>query len=217
MAYPTTCAGWVTYVQDFLDVGDYSTAQVQGFIDEAHEVLNRDLNSYWMEKETTYTTLASGTKINLLANIADFNRIKLVNLLGLYPLDTMSYNEMKALIADATKGIVGIAETSKNFCIFAGQLYVFPWPPTGTVIEIGYYMKVPSLKIGTTETNVFTVNHPDILLMASCVAAAPYMSEDERVTMWQASYNMKRDAINNVSQSAKLGSTPLKRILKVMR
>jgi len=216
MAYPTTNAGWLTYIKDYLDVGDYADATVQSFLDEATIMLNRELNSFWMEKETTYTIAGGFTTIDLMAAVPDFNRIRLVGIQGKYPLDSMTLNEIKTLIADIAAGQVDSGSGPTNYCITAQRVYLQPMPSLADVVEISYYAQVPALG-GGTDSNVFSLRHPDLFTIACAKAAAPYMAEDERVPGWESSYNSKVQSINDHATDARIGSTPLKRVVKALK
>jgi hypothetical protein len=59
--------------------------------------------------------------------------------------------------------------------------------------------------------NVFTVNHPDLLLYASCLEGSRFIVEDERIPVWNDAYNQGLINANLVAKQSKLGSVPLKR------
>lgn len=212
MAFPTTYVGWITYIRDWLSADEYSDAQIASFLDLAQLRLNREMESYGMEADVQIT-LAGATPVTITGLVADFNKIRLVSIPTVGPLDVVSINEMKKLLEE-NPGSEGT--TPKKYAIDAGKLYIYPEMAAGEVIDFFYYKKIPYLS--TTPpvgSNVFSSDHPDALLYASLLAAAPYMKDDEDTAAWSASYLAALSTGNSVSNRIKLGSTPLKREIKV--
>lgn len=217
MGYPTTYANWIIYIRDYLDVDDYTTAQIDSFLSEAHLMLNRDLNSEHMEVMVPYTVPPSPTLPIPVSTIAsDFNRVRLVNRLLEPALDVVTINEMIDKMAAKNKGDMRAVEP-KWYCIDTKKLYVIPYLVEADVVQFWYYKKVPFLQAAgpTVNSNEFTDYHPDLLLVAACVAASPYLVEDERIPMWVSDYTKKVDDINKSAKDSKMGSTPLKREVKI--
>jgi len=207
----TGYAGWIEGVRDYIGSDEYSDAQIEIFLFLAQKQLNRDLMSTWMEKSMALTITAPtyGAALDLLTNITDFGKIRLVNVDSSPPLDVSAINEMIALMDEDTSSVVS-TDDPKSYCIDAGLLYVYPWPAVDAVVNVRYYEEVIPISL-TLASNTFTDYHEDILLYAACLAAAVYQVEDERIPVWKSEYERLKLEINNNSAKIKMGSTPLKR------
>jgi hypothetical protein len=210
MAFPTTLADWRIYVKDFINADDYTDAQIDTFLDLAQTRLNKEMSSYAMEAMFPHTIVGpANVPIDLPTVLADFNKIRLINAVGVGPLDVQAINEIKKTI----EGDPASQDDPARYCIDAKKLYIFPWPAVSDVIEIYYYKKIPLLGPGV-DSNVFTTDHPDALLFAACLEAAPYQIEDERIPIWENKYVTALAVANNESNRIKMGSTPLRREIK---
>jgi len=208
MAFPTTLNGWIAYVRNWIGADEYSDAQIGNFLDLAQVRMNTDLMSFYMEKLFSYTVLAAGLNqpINLVTVLPDFGKIRLVSVQGVGPLDVAALNEYVAKAQNPNNTYY----VPRIYSIDANKLYIWPWPAEGDIVDIHYYEKVPLLS-ATINSNTFTLKHPDLLLYASSLEAAPYMVEDERIPVWESKYMTGVLIANAASNKIKLGSTPLLR------
>jgi hypothetical protein len=208
MAFPTSFNGWIAYIRNWIGADEYSDAQVGSFLDLGQVKLNTDLSSFHMEKLHHKTILAPdhAQPINLQLEIPDFNKIRLVVVQGVGPLDVEAMNEYQKKAQDLTN----TCYTPSTYVIDAQKLYINPWPAEDAVVDIYYYEMVPSLS-ASVASNTFSLHHPDLLLYAASLEAAPYMVEDERIPVWENKYTGGVLAANAASAKIKMGSTPLKR------
>jgi hypothetical protein len=65
---------------------------------------------------------------------------------------------------------------------------IAPTPDAAYPFELSYFEKVDPLDSVNT-SNWLTLNAPDLLLYACLLETAPYLKDDERVAVWQASYD----------------------------
>lgn len=211
MAFPTTYAGWIAYIRDWLSADEYSEAQIASFLDLAQLRLNRELESYYMEGVAPITTI-DVNPIDILTHVPDFNKVRLVSLPNVGPLDVMAVNEIKLLLATKPNGCY-----PRGYCIDAGLLYMYPVVAIDTVIDFLYYKKIPSMVGGSTpvNSNVFSINHQDALLYASLLAGSPYMRDNEDVQIWESQYALALMAGNQNSNHIKMGSSPLVRDVRI--
>lgn len=217
MGYPTTFAGWKAFIRDFIDADDYTDTQIENFMNEGNIKLNNELDSQYTEKYVAYTWAAGGIKTPVLTIATDYSSIINVNVQYRKSLRSLAINEMMDLIASYYNGMTVISnDEAECYCISEQQLYIFPIPPDGTIIEFRYDLAAPPLATGV-DSNVFTVNHPDVYLYAACTAASVYMTEDERKAIWKDEYENKRMAIDLQAKAAKAGSSPLTRNFETMK
>jgi hypothetical protein len=208
MAFPVTLQGWVSYVRNWIGADDYSDAQIGNFIDLAHVRLNTDLMSYPMEKLFHHTILAPDHQqpIDLAMTIPDFGKVRLVSVQGIGALDVAALNEY----VDKAGDLTNTCYIPELYNIDHQMLYIWPWPAEDAVVDIHYYEKVPTLS-SSLNTNTFSLYHPDLLLYAATLEAAPYMVEDERIPVWEAKYATGVMTANSAVSKIKMGSTPLLR------
>jgi hypothetical protein len=208
MSFPTSYMGWIAYVRNWIGSDEYSDAQVGQFLDLAQTRMNRELSAYGMEQRFTINVLEAmaGNPISLSLNVPTFNRIRLVSVRGVGPLDVSAVNEIQRLIEENADS----GGDPKYYCIDADTLYIYPGVGANSLIDVFYYEKVLPLS-ESVSTNTFTRDHPDALLYAACLEAAPYQVEDERIAIWEKKYVEAVAVANDITNRIKMGSTPLKR------
>ena len=212
MAWPVTTAGWRDKVRDWLDVDDtlaVPDVALDTCLDMAVDNLNADVDSLYAEAppvDYTCTGLELWPMDITALGVQDYNRMILVNAEGGPAMDAKAINEMVNLISTNTSP----SSKPAAYAVQANQLYVWPQPSTGTVIQIRYSKKVPYLS-NLVNTNVYTVNHASAFLYAALIAAEPYIAEDERLGTWKALYDGQISTINLTAKQARMGSTPLVR------
>ena len=196
-------AAWVSGVRTWLDADSLTDAQVQDFIALAHDRLNRDLNAWEMEA-TINRTAASG----VVTLPADFNRIRQVSVdgTGIYLASTKGEIANRKARKD---------ETERLFAIDAGTIILYPALVDGTVVAIDYFVKVPEISVSVS-SNIFTTSYSDLLLWASLVEGSLFIVEDERGAIFEAKYQAGLKAANENPKKVKLGSTPLRRIVRAV-
>lgn len=217
MALFADYTAWLQGIRDWIGSDEYSDAQIATFLSMAEMRLNRELNAYWMEGDISLTVttvgpnpIVPGVPIPIVANIPDFNKIRLVvPNPNAPPAVVLAINEFKTLTATD-----GSTEEPYFYAIDADKLFIFPITVTDQVVEVLYYKLIPGISMMAPD-NIFTTYYADILLMAACLEAAPYQVEDERIPMWENKYASLKDIYNAVSSRIKAGSTPLKREIKV--
>lgn len=196
-------AAWVSGVRSWLDADHLTDAQVQAFLSLAHDRLNRDLNAWEMEATINRTAAAGAVTLP-----ADFNRIRQVSITGtgIYQAST------KGEIANRT---AADDETERLFAIDAGAIILWPTLIDGAVVTIDYFVKVPEISVSVA-SNIFTNNYSDLLLWASLVEGSLFIVEDERGAIYEAKYQAGLKASNENPKKVKLGSTPLRRMVRAV-
>jgi hypothetical protein len=205
----TGYAGWIVGVRDWLSVAEFTDAQIETFLALGQARLNRDLLAYRMEKIVAVLTIAGQSYLTLDTAVPDFNKVRLVRYPGAGALQVLAMNELAIEYSkDPNSG------TPKFYAIEANQLIFQPIPATTATFHLHYYQKVTPIS-GTLDTNLFTEYYSDAMLYASCLEAAPYMAEDERIPVWESRYAAAVTAYNIEGKKIKMGSTPLTRTLNV--
>jgi hypothetical protein len=82
-------------------------------------------------------------------------------------------------------------------------------PEDGTEIELTYYAEIPALSDSST-TNWLLTRWPDLYLYGSLMHAAPYLKEDERVTVWAGLHDRALEEIRMEDHKAQWSGSTLK-------
>jgi hypothetical protein len=191
---------WVTGVKDWLDVDEYSDAKIGEFIELAQLRLDRELNSYHMEATELLVSVDGNFTLP-----ADFNRVRLVSLGGTGTYDPVSKSEYVNQVARN--------ESNRIFTIDANNLAIWPLVSDGTEIMFDYYFKTDHIQTGIN-VNMYTEHHADLLLWASMIEGFLYMTENDRLQIFEAKYQNAIEAFNFNPKRIKMGSTPLKRMVR---
>ena len=89
-----------------------------------------------------------------------------------------------------------------HYAHIGDQLEVFPTPNTSYEVELLYFRKIPSLS-DAVPTNWLLSDHPDAYLYGALVQAAPYLDDDQRLTVWGGLYGSTVNSINAESKKAR--------------
>jgi hypothetical protein len=193
---------WKAGVKDWLDADHLTDSQIESFLTLAQERMNRELNAWEME-----ATINDTAYFGAVALPADFNRIRQVSIEGVGTFLASTKGEIINLAAAGD-------DAERYFAIDAGQIILWPMPADGTDVTIDYYMKVHHVSDAEPLT-IFTTSYPDLMLWASLVEGSNFIVEDERVQLFEARYQAALEASNQKPKRVKLGSTPLRRFVRV--
>lgn len=94
-----------------------------------------------------------------------------------------------------------IAREADNF-IFG------PYPDSAYTIKGVYYKKLDALS-GSSLTNWFTINAPDLLLFASLTEAKEFIEDDSRIELWERKYQQAADRIRREDEQEEFSGSPL--------
>jgi len=196
-------AAWVSGVKDWLDADHLTDAQIGSFISLAQDRMNRELSVF--EMEATVTLTAASGSVTLPAN---FNRIRQVSVAGVGTYDASTKGEIVKVTADKN-------EDRRFFAIDAGSIIIWPTLLDGAQVTVDYYVNVPSIGAGLN-SNVFSDSYANLLLYASMAEGSNFIVEDDRAQGFEAKYLLNLEIANQKSKRVKLGSTPLRRVVRVM-
>ena len=108
------------------------------------------------------------------------------------PVTTLEYLPPEALTA---KRAASTANGKPLFYTMIGtEIQVYPVPSGDYTAEMVYYSKIPSLSDSET-TNWLLTLAPDIYLYGSLLQSAPYLQDDNRLSVWNALYQKKIEDI----------------------
>ena len=104
---------------------------------------------------------------------------------------------------------VNTAGRPKYFAHVGQTIELFPTPDATYTTELVYYQKIPALSDSQT-TNWLLGDAPDAYLYGALMQAAPYLGEDERVTVWNSLYNAAVASLNAASEKTKNSASALR-------
>jgi hypothetical protein len=175
---------------------DDLTAVIPDFISLAEADLARGVRHWRMEKRSTatidtrYTELPDGFLDPMRFHLGvDQQNIELTS-----PSELQKYRNESS----------DVAGRPKLYAITGGQIEVWPSPDTSYTGELYYYAKINPLS-DAVSTNWVLQYYPDAYLYGSLIHSAPYLSDDQRTTVWAALYKSATDGINSNNDKAKFG------------
>ena len=216
MAYPTTLVDWIALIKSQLDIEDLTNAQLQTSFDLAQSKLNRELRSQWMLGNTSYAWVLAVNNIDLLTVVPDLNEIFAIligsNTVVLEGLSIFEYYQYASTSNPTNVNLPISAEFDDIphfYSIFGSTLYIWPYPGDTAIVNIMYYKEIPLIgSVGSENSNVFSLKHPDLLLLAALVEANTFIVEDERNPIFEAKYMSRLEAYNLSAINYRLGATP---------
>jgi hypothetical protein len=95
------------------------------------------------------------------------------------------------------------------YTMIGQQFQVVPEPDGEYDSELLYYGKIAALS-DAAPTNWMLTENPDLYLYGALVQSAPYLKEDERVTLWAGLYQQLFSDMMLADERARIGSSKLK-------
>jgi hypothetical protein len=175
---------------------------VDTFIDLAEADMSRRIRHWRMEKRSTailssqYTSLPDDFYEPIRMSISSGDT---------YRLDQESHAQILSRREEA-KNATGIP---KYFTIFDGAVEVFPTPADTYTLEMVYVGKIQPLSSSNT-SNWVLQHFPDAYLYNSLMHSAPFLEQDNRLTVWSALGEKAINSINEDNNRAKFGSSGLR-------
>lgn len=192
-------------IADFLNRSDL-TSVIPTFIDFAEAEFNRNLR---VRQMVTRAEAVIDTRFSAVP--ADFVEAKdLVIVTGnpVTPLQFVTQQEMAQLRSTS----ITSAGKPKYFSVVGGQFEVAPTPDGEYSLEMSYFGRIDAL-VEDTDTNWLLREYPDIYLYTALMHSAPYLKDDERITVWaQLAAKAKEELLARDTSASFNGSTPVIRV-----
>ena len=199
MATITNYTTLVSTVADYLNRQDLS-AQIPTFIQLAEADLNTRLRC--REMIVRATTTNDDEYVRLPLDFLEGINLQIVG--GQSPLRYITLDE--ADIVNARQGY----NASTFYSLMNGAIELVPPPATGVDVEIEmvYYGKITALSY-TNQTNWLLLKAPDVYLYGALVHAAPFLMDDQRISVFGSFYPQRVEALNDESQKSLHSGSPL--------
>ena len=202
----TTYTGLQATIADFLNRTDL-TSQIPGFIGLAEAKFNRD------ERLRCRQGL-----VRAQANLANqFEQLpgdylEMWNLqLNTNPVTVMEY--VPPQVADQWKAQYFAPKKPSKFTVVGNTMELVPVPDTTYSAEMLYFARIPALS-ATNQSNWLLALAPDAYLYGALLESAPYLRDDERISVWMALYEKSLEQIRVNDQRATYNSGPIKMRVK---
>lgn len=184
---------------------DDLTAIIPDFITLAEAKFNRTLFHPMMETRATLTVNTLLTDPEFLDLPTDFQTMRYVRLpdeVGKPRLQFLTQTQ----IDDYRYSRDNVAGTPVYFSIVGDQIELAPTPNEDMDVEVLYRANIPAL--ADNSTNWLLTAAPDLYLYATLLEAAPYIQNDERLTVWSSAVSLVLDQLNSLAERQSFDSGP---------
>jgi hypothetical protein len=124
--------------------------------------------------------------------------------------DAESLEFLTVELADMYRNRMYAGAGAPQFYTILGEtLEVVPTPDSDRTIELTYYKKLTSLS-DSVQTNWLLTSHPDLYFYASLQHSAPYLKDDERISLWSTIAQTLTDSVNLESDKAEKSGSVLR-------
>lgn len=194
----STYAGLKASAADWLNRSDLTSA-IPDFVTMATAQLTRRLIQLGPVREmfATTTLSISAEKTNLPS---DFYGLKSLYLYTTSDSGQVQYCEPEKI---AEQKILRPSQDGdpQLYTIIGSQIQFWPWN-TGTYsAEIGYWQTIPAL-VADGDTNWLLTKHPDAYLYTTLIQSAPYLKDDDRLTVWGS---IATQIVQDIVEAGKIG------------
>ena len=194
-------------VADFLNRADL-TAVIPTFIALAEADMQRNVRHWRME---TRATAAIDSQYSAVpGDWLETVRFYLTDN-GTSPLRLMS----QADLLRQKYSTVNAGGRPAYYAMTGSQFEFFPVPDGAYAGELVYIAKIPALS-DASPTNWLLSDSPDIYLYGALAQSAPYLKEDERVSVWAGLYQSALEALNIASEAGKYSGRGLRMAMRGM-
>lgn len=179
--------------------------RIPEFITLAEAKFNRVLFHPRMETRDTLTVNTLAADPEFLDLPTDFQTMRMVRLpdeTGKPRLQFMSQTQMD----DYRYSRDNIAGTPCYFTIVGDQIELAPTPNEDMDVEVLYRANIPAL--ASNSTNWLLTAAPDLYLYATLLEAAPYIQNDERLSVWGSAVALVIDQLNSLGERQSFDSGP---------
>jgi hypothetical protein len=199
MATITNYSTLQTTVADYLNRQDL-TAYIPTFIQLAEADMNTRLRT--REMIVRATTTNDDEFVRLPIDFLESINLQLTD--GQSPLRFVTLDEADIINKRQTYN------APTFYSLMNGAIELVPPPATGDDVEIEmvYYGKIPALSDSNT-SNWLLLKAPDVYLYGALVHAAPFLMDDQRISVFGSFYSQRIEALNDESQKSLHSGSPL--------
>ena len=199
MAIITNYSTLQSTIADYLNRQDL-TAQIPTFIQLAEADMNTRLRC--REMIVRATTTNDDEFVRLPLDFLESINLQLTD--GQSPLRFVTLDEADIINKRQTYN------APTFYSLMNGAIELVPPPATGADVEIEmvYYGKITALSDSNT-SNWLLLKAPDVYLYGALVHAAPFLMDDQRISVFGSFYSQRIEALNDESQKSLHSGSPL--------
>ena len=175
---------------------------VDTFIDLTEAEMSRRLRHWRMERRST--AILNSQYVPLPSDFIEPVRLSITSG-DTYVLEA----ESQAQLIDRRAEAGNTTGLPRYYAIIDGTIEVFPTPSSDYTLEMVYVSKVQALTSSNT-TNWVLDYFPDAYLYGSLMHTAPFLEEDQRLTVWSSLFEKAVESINQENANAKFGGAGLR-------
>tara|TARA_R110001632_G_C11152597_1_gene397546 strand:+ start:30 stop:635 length:606 start_codon:yes stop_codon:yes gene_type:complete len=177
---------------------DDLTPVIPDFISLAEAQIARDIRHWRQEKRVT--TSVNEQYENLPIDWLEMTQIQLTSGGRLQSISAAEMQDRKELSQTSGK--------PKYYRLTSDQIELYPVPDAPYEAAMQYYARIPALTDADSPNWILT-NYPDVYLYGSLIHAAPYLLDDNRVSVWASFYSAASQALNQDNENSRV-SGPLR-------
>jgi len=184
-------------IADYLNRADL-TSQIRMFIQFVEADLNTRIRCREMIVQSTITSTLGD--VDLPANWLEAINLKIDG--GQTPLRYITLDEADIVVSEQ------LLTQPRFYTIVEDVIRLVPPPATNEDIDLIYYSNIPALSNQNT-TNWLLTKSPDVYLYGALVHAAPFLVDDQRISVFAQFYSQRVEALNQDSYKALHSGSPL--------
>jgi hypothetical protein len=186
-------------------------AQVPAFIQLFEAKMNRTLFCRQMENRVTITLNTALTQPQFVALPADFQTMRRIWLVDTFNVSPTTMQPRLDFVTGAQMDDLHMENTSAGapvwFTLFGNEMEFLPVPDQNYQVGMIYRQYIPSLNVNST--NWLLTLAPDAYLYGTLMEAAPYLHEDERISVWAQGVGIAVQQLNELNMQALYNAGPL--------
>jgi hypothetical protein len=183
----STYEGLCTAIADTLNRADLTTG-IPNFVALATARIQRDMPR--SRHPSAITRAQASVSFNYAPLPLDFIAVyQLLDQNTSLSIDYMSPDQTREILSQGYNGTTSSTKPVIFYTIVGNTLRIIPAPgaTAPTTLDLWYYATLPALNTSNT-TNWVLTKYPDLYLYGSLVHSAPYLKADERIALWETSY-----------------------------
>lgn len=188
MALDGTYAGLVGAIAGWLHRADLA-GSIPDFIALAEARIARDLR---MREQLVKATLNCAPGVREIALPSDYLESENLSITVAGVERNLTY--VTSEVADVRFPLGAGAGAPASFTVLGNNLLMLPAPDAAYVVTLDYYARLPPLG-AANPSNFLLRNAPGVYLWAALAEAAPFLADDQRVTVWEAKYQADSAAL----------------------
>lgn len=181
---------------------DDLTSYYDDWIDLAEARMNRDLRLNLLEKRATLNTVANDGFVKLpneSGSDTECTEIRKLSYTASPSSEPLSFATPHDILWRRCEGLVG---KPRFYNVTGTEIQLAPIPDGVYTLSVVYFAELNALSDSNTTNDILT-KHPDLYLFGALAESAPFLRDDERVTLWEGKYAKARAEARRADQRLK--------------